>query len=224
MKKIKVLIADDQTLMRDGLKTILELSGTVEVTGTAEDGAQAAELCGALTPDVVLMDVRMPNVNGVEATRLIKAKHRETAVLILTTFDDDEYIVEALTAGAAGYILKDIDSAALVKAIEDAYNGCFILPSKIAGKLARRLSKSQPQAGDATHGKSEVDVLPELSGRERDVARMLAQGFTNRQISSALYLSEGTVKNHVSSIYAKIGISDRTSAALYLKKIYHSIQ
>jgi DNA-binding NarL/FixJ family response regulator len=220
LSKIKVLIADDQTLMRDGLATILELCDTIEVAGTAADGAQAVGLCAKLTPDVVLMDVRMPNVNGVEATRLIKKRCPGAAVLILTTFDDDDYIIEALTAGAAGYILKDIDTDALAKAIEDVFDGSFILPSKIAGKLAKRLSQPPPQSQDGGFLAAQTadGELPELSGRERDVARMLAQGFTNRQISSALYLSEGTVKNHVSSIYAKIGINDRTAAALFLKK------
>ena len=214
MDKIKVLIADDQTLMRDGLKTILELCDKVEVTDVAADGAQAMQLCNRAAPDVVLMDVRMPNVNGVEATRLIKKQHPDIAVLILTTFDDDEYIVEAMRAGASGYILKDIGSDALITAIEDAHSGRFILPSSIAAKLAKQIAPA-PATGQTSAAPSQAD---ELSGRERDVARMLSQGFTNRQISSALYLSEGTVKNHVSSIYAKIGISDRTAAALFLKK------
>jgi DNA-binding NarL/FixJ family response regulator len=204
--------------MRDGLKTILELCDGIQVADTAADGAQAVELCGSLAPDVVLMDVQMPHMGGVEATRIIKERYPATAVLILTTFDDEEYIVEALASGASGYILKDIDADALVKAVEDTCSGCFILPSKIAGKLAKRLTQSQTGKEAAQSSEESLRDLPQLSGRERDVARMLAQGFTNRQISSALYLSEGTVKNHVSSIYAKIGMSDRTAAALYLKK------
>lgn len=227
---IKVLIADDQTLMRDGLRTILELEENIEVVGTARDGAEALELCSRLTPDIVLMDIRMPNMDGVESTRRIKERHPDIVILILTTFNDDEYIVEALSRGASGYILKDIEGDDLIKAVIDASKGAFLLPSNVAVKLAQRLNRiqetyneSQPGTGrenkinrdrESIVGKHTLD----LSEREFEVAKMLAQGFTNKQISSALYISEGTVKNYVSSIYSKIEITDRTAAALYLKE------
>lgn len=226
---IKVLIADDQTLMRDGLRTILELEEEIEVAGTARDGAEALELCSKLSPDIVLMDIRMPNMDGVESTRLIKEKHPDIVVLILTTFNDDEYIVEALSHGASGYILKDIEGDDLIKAVIDASKGSFILPSNVAVKLAQRLTRTQAEANEIlSSASSKNQAAPSLkkvkeentlnlSERELEVAKMLAQGFTNKQISSALYISEGTVKNYVSNIYSKIGITDRTAAALFLK-------
>jgi len=221
MDKIKVLIADDQTLMRDGLRTILELEEKIEVAALAKDGVEALELFTKTNPNVVLMDIRMPNMDGVECTKLIKERSADTVVLILTTFDDEEFIIEALSNGAAGYILKDIEGDALIKAIYDAYNGSFILPSKIAIKLASKLSKDNNHESEATYKPKEADPLNSLalSEREAEVAKMLSQGFTNKQIASALYISDGTVKNYVSNIYSKIGISDRTSAAIYIKRL-----
>lgn len=211
MDKIKVLIADDQTLMRDGLKTILELENNIEVVALAKDGLEAVTLCAKTEPAVVLMDIRMPNMDGVEATKRIKEAFPKTVILILTTFDDEEYIVEALSHGATGYILKDIAGDLLIKAINDAYNGSFILPSKIAIKLAGTISKTVK----APENTSLASL--ELSEKEMEIAKMLAEGFTNKQIASALYISGGTVKNYVSNLYSKIGISDRTAAAIYLK-------
>lgn len=211
MDKIKVLIADDQTLMRDGLKTILELEENIEVVALAKDGLEALALCANTHPHIVLMDIRMPNMDGVEATKRIKEAYPETTVLILTTFDDEEFIVQALSHGATGFILKDIDGDALIKAINDAYKGSFILPSKIAIKLAGTISKTAKQSENTS-----LASLT-LSEKEIEIAKMLAQGFTNKQIASALYISGGTVKNYVSSIYSKIGISDRTAAAIYIR-------
>lgn len=211
MDKIKVLIADDQTLMRDGLKTILELEENIEVVALAKDGLEALALCANTQPHIVLMDIRMPNMDGVEATKRIKEAYPETTVLILTTFDDEEFIVQALSHGATGFILKDIDGDALIKAINDAYKGSFILPSKIAIKLAGTISKTAKQSENTS-----LASLT-LSEKEIEIAKMLAQGFTNKQIASALYISGGTVKNYVSSIYSKIGISDRTAAAIYIR-------
>lgn len=213
MDKIKVLIADDQTLMRDGLKTILELEENMEVVALAKDGLEALALCANTQPHIVLMDIRMPNMDGVEATKRIKEAYPETTVLILTTFDDEEFIVQALSHGATGFILKDIDGDALIKAINDAYKGSFILPSKIAIKLAGTISKTAKQSENTS-----LASLT-LSEKEIEIAKMLAQGFTNKQIASALYISGGTVKNYVSSIYSKIGISDRTAAAIYIRNL-----
>ena len=213
MDKIKVLIADDQTLMRDGLKTILELEQNIEVVALAKDGLEAVTLCAKTEPSIILMDIRMPNMDGVEATKRIKEAFPKTVILILTTFDDEEYIVEALSHGATGYILKDIDGDTLIKAINDAHNGSFILPSKIAIKLAGTISK----AIKAPENTSLASLA--LSEKEIEIAKMLAEGFTNKQIASALYISGGTVKNYVSNLYSKIGISDRTAAAIYIKNL-----
>lgn len=210
---IRVVIADDQRLMKDGLKTILELQDNIDVIGTASDGREVIDICRKCTPDVILMDIRMPGMNGVEATKIIKNNYPEVKILVLTTFDDEEYIIDALNYGAAGYMLKDIDGDALIKAIEDAYDNKYILPSAIASKLVNKLMKNN------ITDKKEDNLKVPFTDRELEVAKMLSQGFTNKQIASSLFISEGTVKNNVSNIYSKIQIFDRTSAALYLKDI-----
>ncbi|MGH4122171.1 MAG: response regulator [Clostridium sp.] len=221
MDKIRVLIADDQTLMRDGLKTILELEEHIEVVGLAKDGVEALKLCSETRPQVVLMDIRMPNMDGVQCTKLIKEVYPNIVILILTTFDDEEYIVKALSNGATGYILKDIEGDGLIKAVQDAYTGAFILPSKIAMVLAGKIVKEYRHEDENIIKKNETKLLSSfgLSEKETEIAKMLAQGFTNKQIASSLYISGGTVKNYVSNLYSKIGISDRTSAAIYIKDL-----
>lgn len=216
MDKIRVLIVDDQTLMRDGLKTILNLEENIEVAAVAKDGEEALEVCSNIDIDVILMDIRMPKMNGVQCTKEIKRKYPSISVLILTTFDDDEYITEALSNGASGYILKDIEGDALVKAVTDAYKGSFILPSNIAIKLARSIT-NQNSAAEVEEAQLAKDTLSDLSERELEIAKMIAQGFTNKQIATALYISLGTVKNYVSNIYGKIGTSERPTAVVYLK-------
>lgn len=207
---IKVLIADDQTLMRDGLKTILELEPDITVTGLAADGAEACVLCGVQTPDVALMDIRMPIMDGVAATAAIKKQYPDIAVLVLTTFDDDGSIVQALKNGAIGYLLKDIEADRLIQTIRDAAQGKFTWSAMLADKLTKHLRTAATAFSVA---------LTELTGRERDVANLLAGGCTNQQIAQTLCLSEGTVKNHVSSMYSKLGIYDRTAAALALRRM-----
>ncbi|MBW9148969.1 response regulator transcription factor [Clostridium sp. CM028] len=221
MDKIRVLIADDQTLMRDGLKTILELEENIEVVALAKDGVEALELCSETKPQVVLMDIRMPNMDGVQCTKLIKEKFPNIVILILTTFDDEEFIVKALSNGASGYILKDIEGDGLIKSVKDAYKGAFILPSKIAIVLAGKIVKQYSNDNQKNNENSEAKLLNSfgLSEKETEIAKMLAQGFTNKQIASSLYISGGTVKNYVSNLYSKIGISDRTSAAIYIKDL-----
>lgn len=206
---IQILIADDQTLMRDGLKTILELEPDIIVTGLAANGEEACAICDRQPPHVVLMDIRMPGMDGVAATAEIKKQHPEIAVLVLTTFDDDERIVQALKNGAIGYLLKDIEADRLLQTVRDAAKGQFTWPAMLAEKLTRHLCCTAP----ASSG-----VLAELTGRERDVANLLASGDTNRQIAQTLCLSEGTIKNHVSNIYAKLHIFDRTTAVLALRQ------
>ncbi len=212
MDKIKVLIVDDQTLMRDGLKTIIDLEDNMQVVGTAKNGQEAIEFCENNKIDLILMDIRMPGMDGVESTKIIKNLHPEIVILILTTFNEDDYIIDALSYGASGYLLKDIEGDALIKAIEDAYNGSFMLPSEVAIKIAKRLSKNSVVSLE------DKKKLSDFSEREIEIAKMLALGFTNKQIASSIYISQGTVKNYISNIYSKLGTSDRTAAALTIKK------
>jgi len=208
MNKIRIIIVDDQVLMLDGIKIILESAEDFEVVAMARDGIEALEKVKEFKPDLVILDIRMPNMNGVECTKMIKESNPSIIVLMLTTFNDEEYIVDALKHGASGYLLKDITKEKLIQTVRDAYNGELIMPSKVALKLAQRVSKENNELKD------EFD----FTSREREIAILLAQGFTNKQIATTLSFSEGTVKNTVSAIYSKIDICDRTTAALYLKE------
>jgi DNA-binding NarL/FixJ family response regulator len=212
MEQIRILIADDQALMRDGLKSILDLECDMKVIATAVNGLEASDMAQMLNPDVILMDIRMPGMNGVESVKIIKDKCPQSKVIMLTTFNDEEYIIDALASGASGYMLKDTEIDKLTEAIRDAFNGKMILPPTVAAKLAEGLSKiASRKKEDSLSG------TLNFSEREMEIAGMLVQGFTNRQISSALFISEGTVRNYISGIYGKIGVSDRTNAVLYLK-------
>ncbi|AKN30547.1 LuxR family transcriptional regulator [Clostridium carboxidivorans P7] len=213
MSNIKILIADDQTLMRDGLKTILELEENFTVVGAVKNGSEVLEFCKQNVPDLILMDIRMPEMDGVKCTKMLKALYPQIIILILTTFNDGDYIIEALNYGASGYILKDIEGDELIKAINDAYKGSMMLPSTVAKKLVQSLS-SNPKFKP-----NEKKVINELSERETEIAKMLSMGFNNKQIASSLFISEGTVKNYISNIYSKLGTSDRTSAAIMIKKM-----
>lgn len=212
MDKIRILIVDDQTLMRDGLKTIIELEENMEIAGTAGNGQEALEFCRLSPPDLVLMDIRMPVMDGVTSTKLIKALFPQVIVIILTTFNDDQYIIEALAHGASGYILKDIEGDELIRTINEASKGSFLLPSEVAIKIAQRLTKTTVVTPENKAS------LKDFSEREIEVAKMIAMGFNNRQIASSLFISEGTVKNYISNIYSKLGTSDRMAAALTIKK------
>lgn len=213
MDEIKILIADDQTLMRDGLKTILELEDNFRVVGTAKDGEEVLGFCKKDSPNLVLMDIRMPKMDGVKCTKILKSLYPEIVVLILTTFNDVDYIVEALNYGAAGYILKDIEGDELVKAINDACKGSLMLPSSVAKKLVEKLSEN------SIIKPKEKNILLDFSEREIEIAKMLSMGFNNRQIASSLFISEGTVKNYISNIYSKLGTSDRTAAAVEINRV-----
>lgn len=210
---IRIVIADDQSLIRDGLKTVLDLEEGLKVVATARDGKEALDTVLTLQPDVLLLDIRMPEMSGVECVKRVKEKCPQTKVIMLTTFNDDAYIIEALAGGASGYLLKDIEVEKLVEAIRDVVQGKMIMPPPVAAKLAEGLSRMTAGKRDREKGEA-----LDLSERELEIARMMAQGFTNRQISSALYISEGTVRNYISVIYGKIGIADRTQAVLFLKK------
>lgn len=210
---IKVMLADDQVILAEGIKSVLETSGNITVCGVACDGAEAVEMAQALKPDVILMDIRMPNMNGVAATKRIKEVVPDTKIIVLTTFDDSDYILSAINSGASGYLLKDIGSTALIDAIENAYAGDTILPSKIAKKItdaALMVSNDREIKLKRVYGFSE---------REAGIAMMLSEGFTNRQIASALKLSDGTCRNYISSIYLKMGVENRTAAVAKIKEI-----
>ncbi|PJI08963.1 MULTISPECIES: response regulator transcription factor [Clostridium] len=215
MDNIKILIADDQTLMRDGLKTILELEENFEIVGTVQNGEEVLKFCKENRPDLVLMDIRMPKMDGVKCTKILKSLYKDIKILILTTFNDTEYIIEALNYGAEGYILKDIEGDELIKAVNDAYKGSLMLPSKVAKKLAQSISKSTVIVG--TEAKK---VLKNFSNREEEIAKMIVGGFNNKQIASSLFISEGTVKNYISNIYGKIETSNRLEAAKILKSMF----
>jgi DNA-binding NarL/FixJ family response regulator len=207
---VNIMIVDDQPLFRDGLKTVLDLEKNISVIATATNGKEALlSLNPIALPDLVLLDIRMPEMDGVETVKHIKEAHPEIKVLMLTTFNDEEYVIEALAYGANGYVLKDIEIEKLVEAIDDAVNGKMVLPSSVAAKLAEGLHKIVPQ--------KPCSALAELSEREKEIATMLTQGFSNKQIAMALFISEGTVRNYISTIYSKIGVNDRTNAVLLLK-------
>lgn len=207
---INIMIVDDQPLFRDGLKTVLDLEENLSVIATAANGKEALLLLNLITPpDLVLLDIRMPEMDGVETVKHIKQTYPELKVLMLTTFNDEEYVMEALANGANGYLLKDIEIEKLVEAIHDAIGEKMVIPPSVAAKLAQGLHKITP--------KKPSSALAELSEREKEIAVMLTQGFSNKQIAMALFISEGTIRNYISTIYSKIGVNDRTNAVLYFK-------
>jgi DNA-binding NarL/FixJ family response regulator len=212
--KIKVMIADDQRLMREGLKTILDLEQDLTVVELAENGRDALNKIAEAQPDVLLMDIRMPVMDGVECTGMIKQQYPGVKVLILTTFDDDEFIIEALKNGAVGYILKDLSSEKLVGAIRDVYEGNSIMQPEIAAKLISHItgSKKEPLNNNVA---SELKQTKELTDREKEVLQLVGKGMSNSEIAKKLYISEGTVKNYISTLYAKLEVNDRSKLTLY---------
>jgi DNA-binding NarL/FixJ family response regulator len=206
---IRVLLCDDQALVRSGFRMILETREDLDVVGEAEDGVQALELTWRQLPDVVLMDVRMPRLDGVEATRRLVAAGSEARVLILTTFDLDEYVFEALRAGASGFLLKDVQPAQLVDAIRVVARGEALLAPTVTRRLLDRFARSLPGAPEPL-----APELAELTDREREVLALLAEGLSNAELAERLFLSETTVKTHVSSILRKLGLRDRVQAVV----------
>ncbi len=209
--KIKVLLADDQAILADGIKSVLSSSEELEVVGVASNGLEAVALAGEKRPDVILMDIRMPGMNGVIATKEIKQNYPEIKVIVLTTFDDSEYILGAINNGASGYLLKDTSAAMLIDAIKNAYAGDTILPAKIARRIA--------DAAKMVTNDREIRLKRKfnLSDREVEIALMIYEGFTNKQIASALKLTDGTARNYISAIYEKLGAASRTEAAEVMK-------
>jgi DNA-binding NarL/FixJ family response regulator len=207
---IRVLLADDQGLFREALATLLSVQADVQVVGEAADGAQAVELAGQLDPNVVLMDLRMPVMDGVTATRRLRVDRPQTRIIALTTFDDDADVFAAIRAGAIGYLLKDVSSERLIEAIRAAVQGESVLGPTVAAKLVSRVAQLPD---DPARPRPQPLVVP-LTDRELEVVRLLAGGRSNREIAGELFLAEGTVKNHVTSALAKLGALDRTQAAL----------
>ena len=219
---VRVLVVDDQRLMRDGIASLLSIQEGIEIVGTAGNGREAIEQAMSLQPDVVLMDVRMPVMDGVAATAELRRQLPDCQVLMLTTFDDEEYIVDALRAGASGYLLKDIPAQDLAKAVMSAHMGIYQLDAAVAGKMVASLaglgkgSSVPPPAPGSVRISSATQT--ELTEREIEVLRLIAKGATNREIAEQLVITEGTVKNHISNILSHLGLRDRTQAAIYARE------
>jgi DNA-binding NarL/FixJ family response regulator len=209
---IRVLLVDDQTLFREALYTLLSVQPDIQVVGEAGNGLDALRLVSEKSPDVALMDLQMPVLDGVAATRRIRAEYPNCRVIVLTTFDDDEYVFEGLRAGAIGYLLKDVSAHKLVEAIQAAARGESFLQPSVAAKVVAEFARQQTTP--------RIQPLPEpLTNREIDILRLLAAGLNNREIADQLFLAEGTVKNHITNIPGKLGVRDRTQAALRAKDL-----
>ncbi len=231
---IRIMVVDDQMLLREGFRRLLELEGQgLQVVATAGDGAEALTTVARLAaegapPDVILMDVRMPIMTGVEATAALRQQWPAIGVLILTTFDDEQNIVEGLRAGAKGYLLKDASLEELVAAIRAVQRGESPIQPSVAAKLVQRMTREAAPADAAPRptitGPRSMDqvMFDELTEREREILRYLGQGASNREISEQLFITEGTVKNHVSNILGKLALRDRTQAAIYARE--HGMQ
>ncbi len=213
-RRVRVLLVDDQALFREALATLLEIRDEIEVVGEAGDGEQALRRAATAHPDVVLMDLRMPVLDGIAATRRFRAEHPGVRVLALTTFDGDDEVFSALRAGAVGYLLKDVSGDRLVEAVLAAARGESVLQPSVAAKVVARVARLPDDADRPAGATPARPLVAPLSARELEVLRHVAQGHSNREIATALYLSEGTVKNHVTSVLAKLGVRDRTQAAL----------
>jgi NarL family two-component system response regulator LiaR len=203
---MKVIICDDQATVRDGLVMLLKLEPDIDIVGTAEDGAEAVEMAADKKPDLILMDLKMPIMNGVEATRQVKMRHPEIKVVVLTTYADDEWVFDSIQAGASGYLLKDTPREELIKAVRGTVTGKTYVDPSVAGRVLEQVSSRQTQPATL--------ITSKLTQREVEVLRLIARGLSNADIADRLFLSDGTVRNHVSAILAKLGVSDRTQAAV----------
>jgi DNA-binding NarL/FixJ family response regulator len=212
--KIRILLVDDQRLMREGLRTLLELEPGLQVAGEAGDGQAALDAYAAIEPDVVLMDIRMPGMDGVEATRRMRGQWPKARVIILTTFDDDASVFEGLRAGALGYLLKDVSGHDLAEAVRTVAGGGALIEPSVARRVLAEFARLAPPARLPDAGLAEP-----FSDREREIVRLLAAGLSNREIGDRLFLAEGTVKNYVTSILQKLGARDRTQAALRAREM-----
>jgi len=229
---IRVLVVDDQRLMRDGIASLLSLQEGIEVVGTASNGKEALEQGLVLQPHVILMDVRMPIMDGVSATAEIRRQLPSCRILMLTTFDDEQYVIKALQVGASGYLLKDIPANDLAKAVHAVHKGIYQLDPSVADKVFSSLTppadtgisyshntaSRSPMEKAGSAGTSHSTRAFDLTSREIEVLRLIARGATNREIAEKLVISEGTVKNHISNILSHLGLRDRTQAAIYARE------
>jgi DNA-binding NarL/FixJ family response regulator len=215
MPPIRILLADDQALFREGLHTLLSVQAGLEVVGEAGNGEEAVRLATTLRPDVVLMDLQMPVLDGVAATRQLHVACPACRVIVLTTFDDDESVFDGLRAGAMGYLLKDTPSAKLVEAIRAAARGESFLEPSVAAKVVAEFTRLSAAPGPA----AAQPLAEPLSERELEVLRLVGQGASNKEIAATLYIAEGTAKNHLTNILGKLGVTDRTQAALKAKEL-----
>lgn len=211
---IRILLADDQALFREGLRTLLSIQPDFEVVGEAGNGEEAVHLVTSLRPNVVLMDLQMPVLDGVAATRRLRAAHPECRVIMLTTFDDDENVFEGLRAGAVGYLLKDAPSAKLIEAIRAAARGESFLQPSVAAKVVAEFARLKEKPAHRPQ-----PLIEPLSERELEILRLVADGTSNREIATKLVIAEGTVKNHLTNILGKLGVRDRVQAALKAKEL-----
>lgn len=217
---INVIVADDQEIVREGIKMILSLDVEINILGEAENGKQLIILLEELLPDVILMDVRMPIMDGVEATRIIKGKYENVKVIILTTFNEDEYIFKAIKNGAVGYILKDAGSDYIIKAIKAAYNGTILLDPEVTLKLVNAFNSitSESEYSHPVYNKNHK--LDSLTPRELGIVKLIAEGKSNKDICKILFLSLGTVKNYITKIYEKLELTSRTELAVFVSKCH----
>ena len=212
MNPIRVVLADDQVMFVESLRTVMEMRARdIEVLGVAHDGVAAVDMVAELSPDVVLLDVRMPVMDGVEAARLIHERHPRVQIVMLTTFDDDEYVLQALRYGAVGYILKSMSPRDLIAAVRAIKHGSVLIAPEIASRLIDQFQEKQGSL--AAESEETQRWERDLSRREKQVLNLLSEGLDNRQIASALSIAEQTVKKHVSIIYSKIGVHDRVQLA-----------
>ena len=205
---IRLLICDDQAIVCEGLRAILEPVLQIEIVGVANNGVDAIDLTRRTQPDLVLMDLKMPRMNGIQATRAIREQFPDVHVLVLTTYDEDEWVIDAIRYGAAGYLLKDAPQEDLIKAIIDTVSGWSHIDPRVAGKILKQVAHQPARV------LPDQKLISQLSDREREVLRLLATGLSNTEIAQTLYLSDGTVKNYVSVIFSKLDVTDRTQAAI----------
>jgi len=209
LQKLRVMIADDHSIVREGLKQLLEIEGDFEVVGQAANGFEVLERIDGYNPDVLLLDINMPGMNGLQTIKELKKRENDIKIVILTIHEDREYLMETMQMGAAGYMLKDSDAASLYKAIRSAAAGEPYIQAKLAEALVQEMENPKPER---------IKLENDLSNREAEVLELIAEGLNNKEIGDRLLISEKTVKNHVSSIFRKLDIYDRTQAAIYVYK------
>lgn len=216
MENIRILIVDDQMLFAENMKIMLEtLTEDIHVAGIANDGLQAIEMVDTVNPDIILMDIRMPRMNGVDATKAILANHKNQKIVMMTTFQEEEYVISTLNYGAIGYLLKNMKSNDLIVALRAVFSGSVLISPQVIGQLLNHVGNEV----DKDEAKRSYSIYNSLSNREKETLKLLALGFSNRRIAQSLFLSEPTIRNYISSIYAKLGTNDRMEVIISAKKI-----